>query len=73
LRRYHGGTLERDNAPLDGRPMRGGGVYRLGMYGSEVYAIDADYRPALPAPEPKRRLASNCAEYGLELKQIESK
>lgn len=72
LRRYHGGNLERDNAHLDGRPLPNGGTYKLGMYGSDVQAIDADYRPALPAPEPKKRLTSNGAEYGLQLKQLES-
>jgi hypothetical protein len=73
LRRYHGGLLERENAKHDGRTFATGLTYRLGMYGSDVQAIGADYRPALPAPEPKRQIASNCAEYGLQLKQLESK
>jgi hypothetical protein len=70
LRRYLGGNLERDNAHLDGRPLPNGGTYRLGMYGSEVHAIGVDYKPALPAPEPKRQLAQSSGEYGLELKQL---
>jgi hypothetical protein len=72
LRRYHGGQLERDNAKWDGRALPNGGTYRLGMFGSDVNTIGADYTPALPAPEPRRAIASR-NEYGLELKRIESK
>ena len=69
LRSYHGGRLERDNAAWEGRTLPGGGVYRIGMFGSEVNGIDVDYVPALPAPEPKRQIAAR-ADVGFTPKLI---
>lgn len=73
LRRYHAGHFEMENTAWIGRELPGGGTYRLGMYGSEVVAVEAKgYQPALPAPEPQQRLAGTAAQqFGLDLKRIE--
>jgi hypothetical protein len=74
LRRYHAGHFEMQNTAWIGRQLPGGGTYRLGMYGSEVVAVEAKgYQPALPAPEPQQRLAGTAAQQlGLDLKRIEN-
>lgn len=57
MRRYHGGHLERDNVKWLGRNLPGSKQpFRLGMFGTEVQSIGVDYKPALPAPEPRRQL-----------------
>lgn len=56
LRQYHGGRIEQQNQAWLGRKLPGGKVYELGMFGSGVETVAVDYVPALPAPEPTRRL-----------------
>lgn len=72
LRRYHAGHYEIENTRWIGRTLPNGGTYRLGMFGSEVVAVEASgYKPALPAPEPQQRLAASAAgEFGAEIKRI---
>lgn len=73
LRRYHAGHYEIENTPWIGRTMPNGQVYKLGMFGSEVVAVEPKgYQPALPAPEPQQRLAGPAAsQFGLDIKRIE--
>lgn len=72
LRRYHAGHYEIENTRWIGRTLPNGGTYRLGMFGSEVVAVEANgYQPALPAPEPQQRLAASAAgEFGADIKRI---
>lgn len=71
LRRYHGGRIEQHNAKYIGRTLRSGLTYQPGMFGSGVEAVSTDYVPALPAPEPTKRLADGShEEIKLELKLI---
>lgn len=62
LRRYHGGRIEQHNDAWVGRKLRSGITYQPGMFGSGVEAVLPDYVPALPAPEPTRRLADGSHE-----------
>lgn len=62
LRRYHGGRIEQHNDVWVGRKLRSGITYQPGMFGSGVEAVLPDYVPALPAPEPTRRLADGSHE-----------
>jgi hypothetical protein len=62
LRRYHGGRLERDNAAWHARTLPSGHVFRLGDFSTHVHAIEADYKPALPAPIPKTLLPFDDAD-----------
>lgn len=71
LRRYLGGTIDRDNSAWVGRQLPGGGTYETGMFGSGVNSIGVDYVPALPAPEPRKQLSSR-EDYGLQLKTLPS-
>lgn len=71
LRRYHGGRIEQHNAKYIGRTLRSGITYQPGMFGSDVEAVSIDYVPALPAPEPTKRLADGThEEIKVELKLI---
>lgn len=72
LRRYHAGSFEMENTRWIGRTLPGGGTYALGMFGSEVVAVEAKgYQPALPAPEPQQRLAGSIADQlGVDIKRI---
>lgn len=71
LRRYHGGRIEQHNAEYVGKTLRSGLTYQPGMFGSGVETIAVDYVPALPAPEPTKRLADGShEEIKVELKLI---
>ncbi len=58
-RAYHPGDFEIENAQWIDKPMPGGRVYKLGMFGSEVVEIEAKgYTPLLPSPPAQQRLAA---------------
>lgn len=71
LRRYHGGRIEQQNQQWVGRTLPSGITYQPGMFGSGIEAVTVDYVPALPAPEPTKRLSDGSHEdIKVELKLI---
>ena len=71
LRRYHGGRIEQQNQQWVGRTLPSGITYQPGMFGSGIEAVTVDYVPALPAPEPTKRLSDGShEEIKVELKLI---